>query len=63
MEILESILCDLCSNAGRGVQLQGKRVCLDCCQDSPALVVELVHVVMPAMAKELEDAIRASGIK
>jgi hypothetical protein len=30
IEIHDSILCDLCQNAGKGLILPGRSICLDC---------------------------------
>lgn len=59
----ESVLCDLCSNAGRGVKLPGKRVCLDCASDDAELMKEIVKLVMPEMAAKIETMIANGGIK
>lgn len=63
MEFQESVLCDLCSNAGRGVKLKGKRICLDCVQDDIELVKEVVRMAMPDMAAKLEKMIKEAGIE
>jgi hypothetical protein len=63
LKIEPSVLCDVCSNAGRGVKLPGKKICLDCAGDDPELVVQIVHLVMPEMAAKLEAAIKEAGIK
>ena len=36
IDLQQSILCDVCSNAGRGVKLLGKKICLDCAGNDPA---------------------------
>lgn len=46
MVIQESVLCDLCSNASRGIQLPGKRICFDCASDDPELVKEIIETMM-----------------
>jgi hypothetical protein len=63
LDIRESVLCDLCSNAGRGVKLPGKKICLDCAQADAELVRQIVHVVMPEMAQRREEKIKEAGIK
>jgi hypothetical protein len=63
IDLRENLLCDVCSNAGRGVKLPDKMICLDCAGDDPELVVQIVHLVMPEMAAKLEAAIKAAGIK
>ena len=63
IDLQQSILCDVCSNAGRGVKLPGKKICLDCAADDAELVKEIVRVVMPDMAAKLEAEIKEAGIK
>ena len=43
IDLQENLLCDVCSNAGRGVKLPGKKMCLD---NDPELVRQIVHHVM-----------------
>lgn len=62
-DLQESLLCDLCSNVGRGVKLPGRSVCLDCAGDDAELVKEIVRMVMPEMAAKIEAGIKEAGIK
>jgi hypothetical protein len=61
VEILASVLCDLCSNVGRGVKLPGKTICLDCASDDPALVEQIVRVSMPEFAEKYDAILKQAG--
>ena len=63
IDLQQSILCDVCSNAGRGVKLLGKKICLDCAGNDPELVRQIVHHVIAEMAQKLEEEIKAASIK
>jgi hypothetical protein len=56
VEFIDSVLCDVCSNVGRGVVLLRGRICLSCAQDDAELVKEIVRLAMPEMAVTLEAA-------
>ena len=51
IKIKPSILCGQCSNAGPGVKLPGKILCLICAQDDKKVVAELVRTVAPELAQ------------
>ncbi len=64
IDLRESVLCDLCSNVGRGVKLPGKKICLDCAGDDPELVAAIVRVAMPEFAEKYDAILnRAGGVK
>jgi hypothetical protein len=54
-------LCDLCSNAGRGVKLPGRYVCLDCAQDDAELLVEIFRVVLPEFSAKYDAILKQAG--
>ncbi len=41
VDLQENLLCDVCSNAGRGVKFPGKQICLECAGDDAELVKEI----------------------
>jgi hypothetical protein len=41
IDLQENLLCDVCSNAGRGVKFPGKQICLECAGDDAELVKEI----------------------
>jgi hypothetical protein len=63
IDLQENLLCDVCSNAGRGVKFPGKQIRLECAGDDAELVKEIVRVAMPEMARKLEGLIKEAGIK
>jgi hypothetical protein len=63
IDLQENLLCDVCSNAGRGVKFPGKQIRLECAGDDAELVKEIVRVAMPEMARKLEGMIKEAGIK
>lgn len=63
MDIQESILCDLCSNVGKGVKTRGKMICFDCAQSDSELVREIVRAAMPELSEKLETMISNGGIR
>ena len=66
IDLQQSILCDLCSNAGRGVKLPGKRICFDCAQSDAELVMPDMAAKLEARLvrdEPLEATIKQAGIK
>jgi hypothetical protein len=63
IEFLESVLCDSCSNANRGVRVSGWAICLHCIQDDVGLLKQIVRLAMPEIAAKLEAKIREGCIR
>jgi len=60
IDLQQSILCDVCSNAGRGVKLPGKKICLDCAGNDPELVRQM-FTRHRRDAQKLEEEIKAGA--
>lgn len=55
IEIIDSVLCDRCQNAGPGVTLKAERVCFDCCDAET--VAQIVRLKNPDFAKKFDETI------
>lgn len=64
IEIQPSVLCDECSNVGKGVALPGRKICLSCASDDPELLAEICRVAMPEFSSKYDAILKqAGGIK
>jgi hypothetical protein len=63
IEFRSSVLCDRCFNAGKGVKLPGRALCLDCAGDDAELLKEIVNQIQSCGCAEVVDGALSTKLR